>query len=432
MGVEETLRLLGATLLLLPGVLGGTLVVTYPVSQICALRGSSVLIPCTYEYPDNATVTERKWTNLPNNSNYDQPPFIYHSREEHLDTNYTGRVQYTEQDRSCSFKLTGIRSSDSRKYYFRITIDRKPKSVLGLNGVNLSVADGPLTVKVKTTRHNSVILEGDNVTLTCSTQSCSPNQTEFTWFKDGRPTYNTTSNTLSFNNVSYEHFGNYSCAAKDNTSVQSPQITLNVEYTPKNTSVSVSPSGEIVEGSSVTLTCSSNANPPVQNYTWFKTNGAAVWENGSGQSITITNISPGDSGQYYCEAHNKHGAHNSTAVPLPVTGNITRLLLAVFGSLVPVIVVAVVFIICIKRRKTGPSREDDSRHIVSEAATEDLYSNVRKTGSPGREQSQSAAVQGNDLNYATVNFQHKSAPSNDAATNPETEDPSVIYSSVKT
>ncbi|MBN3307231.1 TUTL protein, partial [Amia calva] len=215
------------------GVLGGTLVVTYPVSQICALRGSSVLIPCTYEYPDNATVTERKWTNLPNNSNWDAPPFVYHSRGEHLDTNYTGRVQYTEQDRSCNFKLTGIRSSDSRKYYFRITIDRHPKSVLGLNGVNLSVADAP-----------------------------------------------------------------------------------------KDTSVSVSPSGEIVEGSSVTLTCSSNANPPEQNYTWFKTNGSAVWEKGSGQSFTITNISPGDSGQYYCEAHNKHGAHNSTAVPLPVTGMI--------------------------------------------------------------------------------------------------------------
>ncbi|MBN3307230.1 CD22 protein, partial [Amia calva] len=91
---------------------------------------------------------------------------------------------------------------------------------------------------------------------------------------------------------------------------------------PKDTKVSVSPSGEIVEGSSVTLTCSSNANPPVQNYTWFKTNGAAVWEKGSGQSFTITEISSGDSGQYYCEAHNKHGAHNSTAVPLPVTGMI--------------------------------------------------------------------------------------------------------------
>ncbi|MBN3304514.1 CD22 protein, partial [Amia calva] len=89
---------------------------------------------------------------------------------------------------------------------------------------------------------------------------------------------------------------------------------------PKNTSVSGSPSGEIVEGSSVILTCSSNANPPVERYTWFKTNGAAVWEKGLGQSFTIAEISSGDSGQYYCEAQNKHGAHNSTAVILTMSG----------------------------------------------------------------------------------------------------------------
>ncbi|KAG7271891.1 hypothetical protein CRUP_038143 [Coryphaenoides rupestris] len=38
---------------------------------------------------------------------------------------------------------------------------------------------------------------------------------------------------------------------------------------PKDTSVSSSPSGEIEEGSSVTLSCSSDANPAAQ-YTWFK------------------------------------------------------------------------------------------------------------------------------------------------------------------
>ncbi len=40
---------------------------------------------------------------------------------------------------------------------------------------------------------------------------------------------------------------------------------------PQLLSVSVSPSGEIVEGSSVTLSCSSDANPAA-NYTWYKEN----------------------------------------------------------------------------------------------------------------------------------------------------------------
>ncbi|MBN3295612.1 CD22 protein, partial [Amia calva] len=87
---------------------------------------------------------------------------------------------------------------------------------------------------------------------------------------------------------------------------------------PKDTSVSINLSGETINSISVTLTCRSNANPPEQNYTWFKTNGAAVWEKGSGQSFNITEISSGDSGQYYCEAQNKHGAHNSTAVTVDV------------------------------------------------------------------------------------------------------------------
>ncbi|MBN3307468.1 CD22 protein, partial [Amia calva] len=284
-------------------VLGGALVVMYPASQICALRGSSVLIPCTYNYPDNATVTERKWSK-DITSNWDAPPYIYQSNGASLDSDYTGRVQYTEINKSCRFMLTGIKNNDSGSYYFRIKINMQPNAYSGVPGVSLNV--------VVTSTGSDEIFLVDNVTLTCSTTSCSPNQTEFTWFKDGRPTYNTTSNTLSFNNVSYGLYGNYSCAPKDNTSIQSPQITLNVKYAPVNTSVSVSPSGEIVEGSSVTLTCSSNANPPVQNYTWFKTNGAAVWEKGSGQSFTITNISPGDSGQYYCEAQNSIGAQNSS------------------------------------------------------------------------------------------------------------------------
>ncbi|MBN3296268.1 CD22 protein, partial [Amia calva] len=215
-----------------------------------------------------------------------------------------------------SLTITEISSGDSGQYYCEA---QNKHGAHNSTAVPLPVTDLPLGVKVTSTGSDEIIL-GYNVTLTCSTQSCSPTQTEFTWFKDGRPTYNTTSNTLRFNPVSYQDYGNYSCASKDNTSIQSPQITLDIKYAPKDTSVSVSPSGEIVEGSSVTLTCSSNANPPVQNYTWFKTNGAAVWEKGSGQSFTITNISPGDSGQYYCEAQNRIGAHNSTVTTLTIRG----------------------------------------------------------------------------------------------------------------
>ncbi|XP_076876063.1 B-cell receptor CD22-like [Brachyhypopomus gauderio] len=78
------------------------------------------------------------------------------------------------------------------------------------------------------------------------------------------------------------------------------------------------PSGERVEGDSVILTCSSDANPPVLTYSWFKQRAAADTLLGTGQNYSITNISSQHSGLYYCTAHNQLGQHNSTTVLLDV------------------------------------------------------------------------------------------------------------------
>ncbi|XP_061110952.1 B-cell receptor CD22-like isoform X8 [Conger conger] len=161
------------------------------------------------------------------------------------------------------------------------------------------------------------IKEGDNVNLTCDT-TCKLNQSEITLLKNkqdlGLP-------SLQFNSISYQNSGNYSCALKGNITISSKQMILDVQYPPKSTSVSVSPSGEIVEGSSVTLTCSSDANPRVQSYTWFKEN-RAVSSKRLKETYTISNMSSEDSGRYHCQAQNEHGVDNSTAVALTVAGNL--------------------------------------------------------------------------------------------------------------
>uniref|UniRef100_A0A671TG12 Ig-like domain-containing protein n=1 Tax=Sparus aurata TaxID=8175 RepID=A0A671TG12_SPAAU len=88
---------------------------------------------------------------------------------------------------------------------------------------------------------------------------------------------------------------------------------------PRLPSVSVSPSAEIVEGSSVTLTCSSDANPAA-NYTWYKENEDSP--KASGQIFTITDFRAEHSGNYSCEAQNRRG-RNETAVHLTVLGRRT-------------------------------------------------------------------------------------------------------------
>uniref|UniRef100_A0A4W5KRE4 Ig-like domain-containing protein n=1 Tax=Hucho hucho TaxID=62062 RepID=A0A4W5KRE4_9TELE len=166
----------------------------------------------------------------------------------------------------------------------------------------------------------ATVTEGQKVTLTCIT-TCTltdnPNPT-YIWYKNGHVT--TQSNSLFLNPVSSEDAGRYSCAVEGHENLPSPEETLTVRYGPKNTSVSVSPSGEIVEGSSVTLTCSSDANPPVDKYTWYKKN--VTSPKASGQSYSITNISSEDRGEYYCEAQNGRGSMNSTALMIIVAGKV--------------------------------------------------------------------------------------------------------------
>ncbi|XP_053531920.1 B-cell receptor CD22 [Ictalurus punctatus] len=84
-------------------------------------------------------------------------------------------------------------------------------------------------------------------------------------------------------------------------------------YPPKDVSVTISSSGEIVEGGVVTLSCSSDANPPVETYTWYKVNESSPV--GSGQSYSFT-LSSRSSGWFYCVAQNKFGNQSAAAVPL--------------------------------------------------------------------------------------------------------------------
>lgn len=87
---------------------------------------------------------------------------------------------------------------------------------------------------------------------------------------------------------------------------------------PKNTSVLVDPSGPVLEGSSVTLTCTSIANPTAVNFTWYRVAGREKEMVGSEQDFTF-NVTKLSEDQYYCEALNVHGTESSEPVKMDVT-----------------------------------------------------------------------------------------------------------------
>ncbi|XP_064175812.1 B-cell receptor CD22-like [Anguilla rostrata] len=173
---------------------------------------------------------------------------------------------------------------------------------------------------VKVEMKSSTVSEGVRVTLTCkiTCTDLTGSQT-FIWYKNGQSLFYTAQKYQNHNYLQFKassgDAGSYSCAVRGHENLPSPAVTL---YAPKNTSVSVSPSGEIVEGSSVTLTCSSDANPPVQNYTWFKKNDTGAWQAGSGQSLNFSNFRSWNRGQYYCESQNRLGAQNASALLVTV------------------------------------------------------------------------------------------------------------------
>uniref|UniRef100_A0AAR2L916 Ig-like domain-containing protein n=1 Tax=Pygocentrus nattereri TaxID=42514 RepID=A0AAR2L916_PYGNA len=156
------------------------------------------------------------------------------------------------------------------------------------------------------------VIEGDEVTLTCKTSFSLSDRPTFTWYRNGHPLSSNT-DQLHLQPVSREDAGSYDCAVWSKN-LYSPEVTLNVRYPPKSISVSISPSGEIVEGRSVNLTCRSDANPPVQNYTWFKGTSSV----GKGETYTMKKISSVDSGEYKCRSSNEHGEKLSEALTLNV------------------------------------------------------------------------------------------------------------------
>ncbi|KPP65601.1 B-cell receptor CD22-like, partial [Scleropages formosus] len=235
-------------------------------------------MPCNYSYPSGNTVKKTFW--------FIQWPSDPDPIDLTQDPNYSQRVNYLGDDQhNCTFSIRNLTETDSTLYRFRfITSTSKWASK---SGVTLSVTGLQVTV------NQNNVTEGQNVMLTCRTNCSLSDPPTFIWYKNGNPTPNT-------------------------NPVSSVLYLLSVSNSPKNTSVSVSPSGDIVEGSSVTLTCSSKANPPVYRYTWFKKKVTEISQKGSGQSYTITNITSEDSGQYYCNSENTYGAKNSSQVDVNV------------------------------------------------------------------------------------------------------------------
>ncbi|XP_026141332.1 B-cell receptor CD22-like [Carassius auratus] len=242
---------------------------------------------------------------------------------------YRNSQPLTERrDRNNQLLLQSVRREDAGRYscalHGHTYISPAAQLTVSYPPIILSVSISP----------SGVIVEGDSVTLNCSSDANPP--AKISWFK-GRISVGS-GRVYSISNISSDHSGVYKCKSRNKHGEKySASVTLNVMYPPRNVSVSITGSGVIVEGDSVTLICSSDSNPPALNFSWFKENQSSAV--GSGQSFSAL-----QSGRFYCEAHNQHGSQRSDAVTVTVKVlnwkiSYTAIVVTLCGVVVAVIIV---------------------------------------------------------------------------------------------
>ncbi|KAM6124654.1 vascular cell adhesion protein 1 [Pterocles gutturalis] len=202
---------------------------------------------------------------------------------------------------------------------------------------------------------STTVQEGENVSIRCSAESNPPpkiilrrksDSADLGPYSEGA--------VLQIPSVTFLNGGDYECVAENKFGKSRSEITLNVEYGPKNTMISVIPATAVKEGETVTMKCTSSGSPaPV--ISWKKKTATGESEKiFQDATLTIQNIKSQDLGLYECEAYNQFGKEEK-AVELLVQGRLEKpdqmIPLIIAFSCVTAIAVPVVAILIYVSRK---------------------------------------------------------------------------------
>ncbi|KAM6900521.1 vascular cell adhesion protein 1-like [Xenentodon cancila] len=296
-----------------------------------ALEGSCLQIPCKYSTIDGENDKFDKnrtiygiW--MKNNHDLKKQDNVIFNSSKQTNT-YPITLTGNLRENNCTSLFSNLSQSHSETYFFRI--ENEPfRATAECESLQITVKDSPWRPTINI---SGDLKENERVTITCSAVTpCPHSPPELTWNlqqdfhtqteknNDGTFTTKIQKNiTLSDTHDGY----NINCSVrypvnegKDFKTSQTEK-TLSVSYAPKDTSASISPSGLVSAGSWVKLTCSSRANPPVSNFTWFKKSEDGDMKVAEGD-FYILNVTVG--GVYYCVATNDVGNQTSADISLNV------------------------------------------------------------------------------------------------------------------
>ncbi|CAB1423756.1 unnamed protein product [Pleuronectes platessa] len=250
--------------------------VSYTSTEICALRGSTVDITCTYTYPSTVnnldnSVQETFWFIQESNGIY---------VDLRTDPEYSGRVENLCENNKCTLRINNLTESDSAVYKFRFTTNQPTGSLTGSAGVTLSVTDLHVQVSRSETDDYYYHPRYFEAELRCQSSCRLPDHLNFVWTVpeySGRVENLCGNNkcTLRISNLTesdsavYEFRfrasqpgGGYSSDTRVTLSVTDPQLQVHVRRSTAN------PYSTWIE-----LTCHSRCQLPDHlSYVWYNNN----------------------------------------------------------------------------------------------------------------------------------------------------------------
>ncbi|KAM3622575.1 uncharacterized protein V6R79_000492 [Siganus canaliculatus] len=188
--------------------------VTYRSTQICAVKGSTVEIKCTFWFPSTindkkTTVEKTLW-------------FTKINRNDHVeltsDPQYSGRVSQSCEDQSCTLTLRDVTESDSAHFHFRFITNQEGGRYTGKPGVTLTVTDIELQVQQKSSDSNYIWGK-----LMCQNNCLLPDHLSYIWSKNGERIPSQTSSSYQ---ARFSPDDSFSCALEGHENFPSPSVLI--------------------------------------------------------------------------------------------------------------------------------------------------------------------------------------------------------------
>uniref|UniRef100_A0A671TVL3 Ig-like domain-containing protein n=1 Tax=Sparus aurata TaxID=8175 RepID=A0A671TVL3_SPAAU len=217
----------------LPGAVGQSAVVpsvNYP-PPVCAVKGSTVTLPCTFTPLQSVDVDGRKVPIEIVRVRWCQKHLICHGSTPTVydsdSTTNDPRYKYLgDKKGNCTLQITDIREEDEETFVFRMEANDSSGHWTGRSGVRVSVSEGD-TMKITSSSSDGQVRTGESVTLFCSAR-CTFHQLKVTWFRDNCA-LSESGPALQLSSPTAKDSGNYTCGLQTSTKTRSGPYSLQVE-----------------------------------------------------------------------------------------------------------------------------------------------------------------------------------------------------------